>query len=88
MSEREEFRVPCKGGHLTAVKVGDGDVYCGIAIDFVRDDGRACQCAWVETVDEYDLVDGRDLLHVMVWDGDDEDYVIEQEVNRDGEQVY
>lgn len=88
MSERKELRVPCKGGYLMAVKVGDGDIYCGIAIDFVRDDGKSCQCAWVETIDEHDCIDGRDMLHVLAWDGDHEDFVIEQEVNRNGEEVY
>lgn len=88
MSERKELRVPCKGGYLVAVEVGDGDIYSGIAIDFVRDDGRACQCAWVETVDEHEFADGRDMLHALVWDGEHEDYVLEQEIDRDGQEVY
>lgn len=83
-----KFKVKCKGGWLAAFEVGDGDMYCGIVIDFVRDDGKACQCAWVETVDEHDCVDGRDMLHVLVWDGEHEDYVLEQEIDRNGREVY
>lgn len=88
MGKRKKLQVPCNGGYLVAVEVGDGDIYSGIAINFVRDDSKECQCAWVETIDEYDCIDGRDMLHVLVWDGEHEDYVLDQEIDRNGEEVY
>lgn len=77
----ESITVPCKVGSLFAEFRGDRGIYDGIEVDLVRSDGRKTQCALVETDDAGEL-------HVLCWDGDNEDYVAKQIVNPHGEYWY
>lgn len=76
------LEVECAHGKLVAGFFGDPDAgYNGIYIDLVKPDGKATQCCMAETV-----CDG--TLHVLAWDGNHEEYVVEQEIDPDGEYVY
>lgn len=77
----EVVRVPCRVGTLIAEFRGDRGIYDGIEVDLRRADGRMTQCALVETDDSGEL-------HVLAWDGDEEDYATKQVVNPDGDCWY
>ena len=77
----ERVRVPCKAGTLVAEFRGDRGIYDGIEVDLVRRDGRKTQCALVETDDAGEL-------HVLAWDGNEENYVSKQVVDPDGDYWY
>ena len=78
------LEVDCAFGTLVAGFFGDPEAgYSGIYVDLVRPDGRSTQCCIAESI-PYE--GGK--LHVLAWDGNDEEPVVEQEVDPDGEYVY
>ena len=85
------LEVECAFGTLVAGFFGDPEAgYSGIYIDLVRPDGKGTQCAMVETVPYscYSDGEGDPELHVLAWDGDEEEPVVKQVIDPDGEYVY
>ena len=88
---RNTLEVECAYGKFVAGFFGDpDDGYCGIYVDLVKPDGKSTQCCIVETV-PYSCyregVDGTEL-HVLAWDGNDEEPVVRQVIDTEGEYVY
>jgi len=87
---RNTLEVECAFGTLVAGFFGDPDAgYSGIYIDLVRPDGKSTQCCIAETVPYSCYGEGEGTeLHVLAWDGDDEEPVVRQAIDPDGEYVY
>ena len=74
---RNAWGSPRKAGTLVAELRGDRGIYDGIEVNLRRRDGRMTQCVLVETDDSGEL-------HLIAWDGNEEDYVSKQVVDPDG----
>lgn len=87
----DTLEVECTFGKLVAGFFGDSEAgYDGIYVDLVLPDGRETQCCIVESVPYscYHEGEGDPEMHVLVWDGNDEDPVHKQVIDTDGEYVY